>query len=215
MSSGDRKQAVRTRRTRRSTREVIDRILAAAVTEFGEHGFSGARTAAIAQRAGVVEALLFKHFDSKEGLFQQAIFTYLDTHFTRFSEEHRFEENDDEGRLSASRDYIEAQQDFLRRHSRMFRSLFANEAFGNGDEPHAPMLSGLQDYLDKMVGIVEARSPGAPESDTELTARISFATVLACTVFRDLLFPAGIADEEKIRAAVAEFVMEGAKASIR
>lgn len=214
MSSDDLQQTRRTRRTRRSTREVIDRILAASVTEFGEHGFSGARTAAIAQRAGVVEALLFKHFDSKEGLFQQAIFTYLDTHYTRFAEEHRFEENDDEGRQSASRDYIEAQQDFLRRHSRMFRSLFANEAFGNGDDPDAPMPSGLQDYLDKMVGIVEARGPRDAQSDAELTARISFATILACTVFRDLLFPAGIADDEKIRAAVAEFVMEGARASI-
>ncbi len=45
-----------------------ERILDAAVEEFAAHGYSGARTAAIAQRAGVNAQLISYHFGGKEGL---------------------------------------------------------------------------------------------------------------------------------------------------
>jgi AcrR family transcriptional regulator len=47
-----------------------DRILEAAVTEFAEHGFAGARTSAIAARAGVNQQLISYYFDGKEGLYR-------------------------------------------------------------------------------------------------------------------------------------------------
>ena len=46
------------------------RILDAAVVEFSEHGFSGARISAIAARAGVNQQLISYYFDSKEGLYR-------------------------------------------------------------------------------------------------------------------------------------------------
>jgi len=49
------------------TRELI---LEAAVQEFGEHGYAGARTGAIAARAGVNQQLISYYFDGKEGLYQ-------------------------------------------------------------------------------------------------------------------------------------------------
>jgi AcrR family transcriptional regulator len=45
-----------------------ERILRAAVAEFGAHGYSGARTAAIAARAGVNAQLITYHFGGKQGL---------------------------------------------------------------------------------------------------------------------------------------------------
>jgi AcrR family transcriptional regulator len=206
--------SARKRSPRRTTSEVLERIVAAASVEFQEHGFAGARTAAIAQRAGVVEALIFNHFGSKENLFQRAMFEQLDSHFSTFVEEHPFNQADRISRLRESREYIAAQQDFLRQHHRMFKSLFVNEAYGGIDAEEVPRLSGLQDYIDKMVGIVEAREGRQSDAHVELTARISFATVLACALFRNWLFPAGIAGEEEIRDAVTDFVMEGAKANI-
>ena len=47
-----------------------ERILEAALVEFGEHGFGGARTSAIAARAGVNQQLISYYFDGKEGLFR-------------------------------------------------------------------------------------------------------------------------------------------------
>ena len=46
-------------------------ILDAALVEFGEHGYAGARTSAIARRAGVNAQLISYYFDGKEGLYKE------------------------------------------------------------------------------------------------------------------------------------------------
>lgn len=53
----------------RSSEDTKQRILAAAVVEFAEHGIAGARTSRIAATAGANEALLFRYFGSKRALF--------------------------------------------------------------------------------------------------------------------------------------------------
>jgi AcrR family transcriptional regulator len=48
-----------------------DRILRAAIEEFGERGYAGARTASIAARAGVNAQLITYHFGGKQGLLEE------------------------------------------------------------------------------------------------------------------------------------------------
>lgn len=55
---------------KRDAERTRERILDAALVEFGEHGFAGARTGAIAARAGVNQQLISYYFDGKEGLFR-------------------------------------------------------------------------------------------------------------------------------------------------
>src|SRR5918998_532385 len=50
-----------------------DRILGAAIDEFVEHGLAGARVDRIAERAGANKQLLYRHFGSKEELFDAAL----------------------------------------------------------------------------------------------------------------------------------------------
>lgn len=52
-------------------------ILAAARQVFLEEGFSGARTRAIAERADITEAVLYRHFASKEEIFDAAVLVPL------------------------------------------------------------------------------------------------------------------------------------------
>jgi len=47
-----------------------ERLLQAAVVEFGEHGYAGARVSAIARRAGVNQQLIAYYFDGKAGLYR-------------------------------------------------------------------------------------------------------------------------------------------------
>ncbi len=54
---------------RRGSASSRDRILAAARELFAARGFKGTTTAAIARRARVNEALIFRHFPGKKGLF--------------------------------------------------------------------------------------------------------------------------------------------------
>jgi len=64
-------------RRRVSREERRRRLLAAAREEFASAGLSGARTRSIAERAGVAEALLYRHFGSKEELFREAVLSPL------------------------------------------------------------------------------------------------------------------------------------------
>ncbi len=50
-----------------------DRILDAAIEEFVEYGLAGARVDRIAARAGANKQLLYRHYGSKEGLFDAAM----------------------------------------------------------------------------------------------------------------------------------------------
>src|SRR6267142_4699187 len=76
------------RKKRRSTEENLDRIMRAAADEFEASGFTGATTAAIARRADVTEAQLFRYFASKAELFREAIFKPLNQHFVDFNARH-------------------------------------------------------------------------------------------------------------------------------
>src|SRR5688572_25768840 len=60
---GDRRDPERTRAA----------LLAAALVEFSAHGRAGARTSAIAARAGVNKQLISHHFGGKDGLYDALV----------------------------------------------------------------------------------------------------------------------------------------------
>jgi AcrR family transcriptional regulator len=63
-------------KTRRlSSEERRDSILKAARVVFAENGFRGTTTKALAEAAGVSEALLFQHFPTKEALYAAMLST--------------------------------------------------------------------------------------------------------------------------------------------
>lgn len=59
--------------TRARSEQTRNNILDAAIKEFGENGFLGARTEAIAAIAGVNKALLHYYFKDKEGLYKAVL----------------------------------------------------------------------------------------------------------------------------------------------
>jgi TetR/AcrR family transcriptional regulator len=56
---------------KRDPERTRERILDAALREFGEHGYAGARISAIARRAGVNQQLISYYFDGKQGLYRE------------------------------------------------------------------------------------------------------------------------------------------------
>ena len=68
------KQATRkTRRTRTVSADIRERLLDAALVEFGAKGFDGASTRAIARRIGAHQPQINYHFDTKEALWTAAV----------------------------------------------------------------------------------------------------------------------------------------------
>lgn len=70
-SRADQRRAASSARRSASAKQTRERILAAAVEEFGAKGYSGARTAGIAARAGVNQQLISYHFGGKQGLLDE------------------------------------------------------------------------------------------------------------------------------------------------
>lgn len=68
----------RPKQTRFSSAERRESILEAARSVFVRQGYSGARTKEIAIEAGINEALIYRHFQSKEELFDSAVIEPLE-----------------------------------------------------------------------------------------------------------------------------------------
>lgn len=64
------RRSPRAEERKRDPERTREKILDAAVVEFGEHGYAGARIGAIASRAGVNQQLISYYFDGKEGLYR-------------------------------------------------------------------------------------------------------------------------------------------------
>ncbi len=195
------------RRKRRSTQEVVDRIIDAAFLEFGENGYASTTTAAIARRADVAEALIFTHFATKANLFRKAVFKPLDDHFSNFVATHA-DVNDPAARARESRAYVSDLVSFVQRHSGMFKSLVVNEAFASEGDGSGG-LRGLQDYFDKMTTREEANLAGKPKVPPSLMSRISFAAILGYVLCDQWLIPEGTATDAEVHEALCDFIMEG------
>ena len=199
------------RRKRRSPHELREAILAAAVAEFEANGFSGATTAAIARRAGTTEAQIFRLFASKAELFRASVFAPLNRHFAEFQARVLDKAPAIQHQLAAR--YIDELQDFIEAHSRSLMSLIVARAHGQvaGEGPQE--IEGLEAYFARGAATMRARSGESPRVPPELMVRVSFAAVLGSVLFRDWLFPPGLADDGAIRRAIADFTIEGISAN--
>jgi AcrR family transcriptional regulator len=72
-------------------------LLQAARELFAQKGYSGASTREIAGRAGVTEPMLFRHFGTKQKLFQEAAVAPITEFINRYAEDYR---NREHGKLS-------------------------------------------------------------------------------------------------------------------
>lgn len=70
-STPPRRRAVPPAERGRDADQTRERILTAALAEFGAKGYAGARTASIATRAGVNQQLIAYHFGGKQGLLNE------------------------------------------------------------------------------------------------------------------------------------------------
>lgn len=201
------------RRKRRSAGEILDRIITAAGAEFGENGFAGATTAAIARRAEVTEAQIFRFFPSKAALFREAIFRPLNRHFAEFQSRPAGEGEQPRTQRDLARQYIDELQDFMSEHSRMLMSLIVANAYSPDAAEPVGEIEGLGAYFDQGRAMMTSRAGGDLQVPPELMVRVSFAAVLANVMFKDWLFPSGMASDAAIRDAIAEFTIDGIRAN--
>ncbi len=201
------------RRKRRSPDEILDLIIAAAGREFEENGYAGATTAAIARRADVTETQIFRFFASKEELFREAIFQPLNRHFSEFHSRNLADSAEAGSFPELAQRYINELQDFMGEHSRMLMSLIVAKAYMQGSTEGLSDIEGLRAYFDRGAAMMSRRTQGDARVAPELMVRVSFAAVLGSVMFKDWLFPPGLASEAEIREAIVDFTIDGIRAN--
>jgi AcrR family transcriptional regulator len=205
MSEAD--PAPRLKRKRRQRTEIMERLLAAAEEEFKACGYVGGTTAAIARRAEITEAQLFRYFPSKAELFRQTMVKPLDDHLQGFLS--RQSGGGNEGFFEEARAYISELQAFISEHEKMFVSLIAAEAYSHQNIGGVSHVDSLREYFEHGAGMFAGRMGDRVPIDPKLVVRVSFAAVLACVIFRDWLIPEDVADDRAFREAVVHFVLYG------
>ena len=197
------------RRQRRSPEEIRGRLIHAAREEFKRCGFGGATTAAIARNAEVTEAQLFRYFESKAALFREAVFERLNRHFSEFNAQYPTDFSSQENIRDRERLYITELQQFLDEHSKLLLSLVVAQTFTSGSLQGVGEIESLRHYFERGAATMSGRVEGNPRVDPKLLVRVSFAAVLGCVIFRDWIFPAGLASDDDISAAIIDFVIDG------
>lgn len=207
------------RRKRRPAGEIRERVIAAASEAFERHGYSGATTAAIARSAEVTEAQIFRYFSSKADLYRTAIFEPLNRHFADFHERYAAAADRSVPRREGQRDYIAELQNFIEQHSAMLMSLIVAKAYAQDPTEGGTALDGLNEYFDRGAATMRGRADDArPGGDArkvspEMMVRVSFAAVLGSVLFKEWMFPPGMANEDEIREATIDFVIDGLNAN--
>lgn len=150
----------RPRATRRRPEDVRRLLLAAAERVVSQHGSERATVTAIAEEAGVSLASLYRHFESREDILQQAIQAPL----AQFMEQWRatlpqtHPISDDAERL---RLYIKTIYDAGLQHKGLLQTLLV-ELPGGGEHLTASIMPMLRDVLDQLeeIGRDQAREQG-------------------------------------------------------
>jgi AcrR family transcriptional regulator len=197
------------RRKRRSSEEILERSINAAAEEFRRSGFAGTTTAAIAQRADVTEAQLFRYFRSKTHLFNEAIFKPLSEHVVQFSETHLTETYTQSNFREAARLYIGELQNFIDSNAEMLMSLLVAQTYPPGDAQGGAEFDSLQAYFERAAAMMSQREDRHPAVDPRLMVRVSFAAIMGGILFKRFVFPQGLASDKEINTAIVDFVMDG------
>ena len=212
------RQAFRTsrhgaKRKRRSRPDILRRIVEAATEEFNTCGFAGATIAAIAGKADVTETQLFRYFPSKSALFRETIFNPLDQHLLNFIASQAANNPGKAGIREQNALYTTELQQFIREHVDMFTSLVVAEKYGAAITHGVSRINSLAAYFEHCTDSMAKRMRRKPRVDPRLMVRVTFAAVLGCVMFREWIFPRGLAKDDEIAEAINDFVLEGITAN--
>ncbi|CQD17740.1 TetR family transcriptional regulator [Mycobacterium lentiflavum] len=167
------------RRPRRTTPEVRHLILQAARERFAAVGFAGATTIAIAQSADVSETVLFRHFPTKERLFEAAVVEPFEEYVGRYTEGWRHLPVTAAEPATVLREYAAALYDIVASERELFAALMARGL-------HSDELAAAFAMLDEMAKTVaEAYNL---DYDGPIAVRAAFMMVMSTSVFHESLF---------------------------
>jgi AcrR family transcriptional regulator len=187
-------------------------LLAAAGELFAERGYGGTSTRDIADRAGVSEPMLFRHFGNKATLFQEAAVTPFTEFMDQYIKEYR---NRAHGQLSAAeegRRFFDGLFRVLFAQRELLMALMSAHQFDEvADEISAQARDafGLVLALFEEVVETEAEERGFADSDLPAMVRVMFSMALSVALHGDWLMIGGEVTYDRMLAAMTQMSVHG------
>lgn len=177
-------------------------LLRAAREEFARVGPEGARISDIAARAGVNVALLYRYFDSKEQLFEEAIIEPLEGLLDRMLGA------TEEPSEAVNPDSVHAFYRGLLQIFDKYFELFGVVLFSDRDQGFAFYTRHVATFMDRVSDRVRTAGPGWPQRfDPALTTPMCIG--MCWGVVMDAHFRRTELDVEAVAASLAEITMRG------
>jgi AcrR family transcriptional regulator len=191
---------------------VKDLILDAAREAFRADGYDDVRTKDIADRAGVVEKVIFRHFGSKAGLFEAAVVdafaTFLRNHIAAWRGHFEQELHDSRPPIAA---YIGGLYDVLVENRALLQA-YLSTAGAVSDRPSG----GPRDLLGQALRPLDELSArersilGFGPIDIVVTTRATFGMLLSLAIYDEFLFPGGVRpDRDAVVRECTSIVLDG------
>jgi AcrR family transcriptional regulator len=191
------------RRARRSGDEVRELLLRAARELFATEGFAGATTKAIARRADVTEATLFRIFASKERLFEAAVLGPFEDFLGSFTDAWLQAAVPGGTPEEVLPQFVRGVYALVRANRDLFAAMTSTNVLGTRARPALDRLEEL--------GVVIASTQRLP-FDPRVAVRIATAAVVSIALVRDDLFaPDSGIDDERILAEMVRMLIGAAR----
>jgi AcrR family transcriptional regulator len=167
---------------------------------FATQGYSRTTTREIAEHAGVLEALLFRHFGTKANLFEQAVLEPFAEFVDTFVDEWRRRLATGEEPTDLGRAYLEGiYQLFQENRGILFATVNAHfyepelvAATTSGESPLAAILGRVE-----ALG-AEIDTLSFEHVDIDIATRLTFASVVGTVLLDEWLFPQGTRPSDPI-----------------
>ncbi|MBS9376586.1 TetR/AcrR family transcriptional regulator [Rhodococcus sp. B50] len=194
-------------RKRRSSNEVRALITSAAYEEFARTGLDGTSIRSVAERAGVTESMIFRHFTTKDELFRATAAGPLVRFMYEFASTIATRPEDDPRDVTFR--FVSGLYDLCMSNRQILVSLSARvpgESTGSVDEPvFEACLDALVRGVERYVEIGRSNATGEVRS----SVRLALALILGATLSANNLFPRDT-DESEIKRMLCDFVLYGA-----
>jgi AcrR family transcriptional regulator len=196
----------RRRRPRRTSAEVRSLLIEAARESFRDGGYAQTRTLEIAQRAGVEEKAIFRHFGTKAGLFEVAVVdtfaVFLHAHISAWRTHFDQERHDIRAPVAA---YVGGLYDLLVENRNLLRAYLAPADPRSGPQD---LLGRALEPLDDLSTRERSVLQGGP-IDIVVTTRATFGMLLSLAVYGDLLFSERRPTRDEIVQECTAIVLDG------
>jgi AcrR family transcriptional regulator len=187
-------------------------LLEAARELFAEKGFSGTSTREVAERAGVTEPMLFRHFGNKANLFQEAAVTPFLEFMNRYVEDYR---NREHGELTAEQEgrrFFDGLFQALHAQRRLLMALMAAHQFDQVlghvsiqvRDAFAQVLEMFEEIVDS-----ESKARNFTTADPAASVRVMFGMVLSVALHGEWMLVGDAVSYERTLTAMTDMAVQG------